>query len=200
MDSSVAGQLGTYTFRISGQLHHRIGSLLPSPQDQPAFAQIFIFGGGGDDEANLRLERSRADLDLVVLRQFQDFLYRYNPYARVFRSAADIIAQEVPRSLRLRSMNDVPGVDHRRYNLPVASDVAVIIEGNGLVGEGGRDIILRREGGGLQRISELHSAYFPLRYPLLFPFGSHQWHHDFRNPTTKREPYPLGFCVFLIEF
>ncbi|CAN7017457.1 unnamed protein product [Brassica rapa subsp. trilocularis] len=34
-----------------------------------------------------------------------------------------------------------------------------------------QDIILESSTGKLQRISELHPAYLPLQYPLLFPFG-----------------------------
>jgi hypothetical protein len=34
---------GMYTFRISGQMYHRIGSLLPqSEQNEPKFAQIYF--------------------------------------------------------------------------------------------------------------------------------------------------------------
>lgn len=164
-----------------------MGSLLPKPGNQPAFAQIFIYGGGPDEEVNLRLESSRADLNVQVLRQFQDFLYAHNPYARVFRSAHDILADAMPQTLRLRNMTNVAGTDHRRYNAPVASDVAAVIDGDGEVGAGGRDIIIRRVGGHLQRISELHSAYLALRYTLLFPYGSNNWHTDFLNPTLRRK-------------
>ena len=48
---------GVYTFRIQGELCHRIGSLPPASMDQPAFAQIYIF------DANLKGDQAdRADL------------------------------------------------------------------------------------------------------------------------------------------
>ena len=34
---------GPYVFRLNGQVHHRIGSLLPSPNKIPKFAELYIF-------------------------------------------------------------------------------------------------------------------------------------------------------------
>ena len=62
----------------------------------------------------------------------------------------------------------------------------MIVDGDGEVGANGQDLVLRRIGGSLQHISELHTAYFALRYPLLFPWGSQQWHEHYRHPTTRR--------------
>ena len=47
----------------------------------------------------------------------------------------------------------------------------------------GRDIILRPRVGGLQRISDLHSAYAPLHYVLLFPLSIAGW-----SPNLKLLP------------
>jgi hypothetical protein len=71
-----------------------------------------------------------------------------------------------------------PGHDRCQYNLPTADEVAVI-----LLGEGGDnvqisqcDIVLQLCAGGLQTISDLHPAYVPLYYVLLFPYGENGWH------------------------
>ena len=34
---------GTYTFRIQGQLHHKIGSLIPNENEEAKFAQIYFY-------------------------------------------------------------------------------------------------------------------------------------------------------------
>ena len=39
-----------------------------------------------------------------------------------------------------------------------------------------RDIVLHNRTGGLQIISDLHPAYTPLYYVLLFPYGENGWH------------------------
>ena len=113
-------------------------------------------------------------------------MYENNPYAQVFQSASATIEAEQPQTLRLRTITGPEAGDHRRYNAPTVDEVAMIVDGDGEVGATGRDLILRRIGGPLQHISELHTAYFALRYPLLFLWGSQQWHEHYRNPTDQR--------------
>ena len=43
---------GVYTFRIRGEMYHRIGSPAPSPREQPRFAQFYIIDT--DNELNNR--------------------------------------------------------------------------------------------------------------------------------------------------
>ncbi|XP_024004894.1 uncharacterized protein LOC112082039 [Eutrema salsugineum] len=62
--------------------------------------------------------------------------------------------------------------DGRTENLPATNEVAALIPNdfNGAVDA--RDIIIEcKKTGNLKRISELHPAYLPLQYPLLFPYG-----------------------------
>src|SRR5579859_8244742 len=42
IDHSVVGQSGIYTFKVQGELVHRIRSLLPHPGEVPRFAQKHI--------------------------------------------------------------------------------------------------------------------------------------------------------------
>ena len=43
VDQSVTAGSGSYSFRISGELHHLSGALLPLDGNQPVFAQIHSF-------------------------------------------------------------------------------------------------------------------------------------------------------------
>ncbi|CAN6802055.1 unnamed protein product [Brassica oleracea] len=61
--------------------------------------------------------------------------------------------------------------DGRTHNLPTANEVAALIPGDFVLNMETRDIVLESTSGKLQRISELHPAYLPLQYPLLFPYG-----------------------------
>lgn len=178
------GQRGVHTFRISGQLSHNIGSLMPLPGNHPGFAQIFVYGGSDHVEAEFRNRHFNNELDPEILQLFQRFMDLHNPYTQVFCSAAAICTEGDTRSLRINTIT-APGRDHRRYNRPTANEVAAIIEGNGQIGARQRDIILERQSRARQRISELHTAYFALRYPLLFPYGSQTWHENFSNQTEE---------------
>lgn len=66
VDQSVANaQNGAYCLRICGRVYHRIGPILPSEDERPAFAQIYIH----DPEAQVRYRRSVfEDLDPFVLK------------------------------------------------------------------------------------------------------------------------------------
>jgi hypothetical protein len=64
------------------------------------------------------------------------------------------------------------GTDGRRYNLPTANEIAVIISGDGSEDVSDKcNIVLRLQGGQLQYISQLSHAYSTLYYVLLFPSG-----------------------------
>ncbi len=50
-----------------------------------------------------------------------------------------------------------------------------------MVGDGSedvdhRDVVVQDRQGGLRRISELHPAYMPMSYALMFPYGEDGWH------------------------
>ncbi|XP_057760443.1 uncharacterized protein LOC130980819 [Arachis stenosperma] len=59
------------------------------------------------------------------------------------------------------------------YNLINGHDskIAALIVGDFDSSDHGRDIIVRSTAGQLQRIYETHALYWPLQYPLLFPYG-----------------------------
>ncbi len=42
VDEAVTNSSGPYSFRISGELHHRMGSLLPGENQKMSYAQLYI--------------------------------------------------------------------------------------------------------------------------------------------------------------
>ncbi|CAG8599584.1 20041_t:CDS:2 [Cetraspora pellucida] len=85
--------------------------------------------------------------------------------------------------------------DPRRYNTPSAAEVAIIMIGNEQEPEPlQRDIVLHLREGRFQQISELHHAYEPLHYVLMFPRGDDGWHpyiplkHSTLSASTIQEP------------
>ena len=49
VDHSVMDGHGPYSFRISGNNYHRIGSLLPAQGQQPKFAQLYVYDTHADE-------------------------------------------------------------------------------------------------------------------------------------------------------
>jgi len=174
-DPSVYGPAGVYTFRIRGELFHLIGSLLPVPPDQPAFAQIYIFDSDPQSQADRRMSHYPGLLDKPTLLALQNMVALHNPYFEAFKMASERLTQCENIALHLKTF-DVPRLDRRLYNQPTASEIAVLMIGTGEeLTSGSRDIVLQSRHGSLRRVSDLHSSYCPLRYPLLFPYGEHGW-------------------------
>jgi hypothetical protein len=190
---------GAPVFTIQGALSHNIGSIEPQVTSAPHFAQIFVVGKGGLPEATYRKQAAlgprpsamaRAKVDPKIILKLQTFMYNHNPYAKLYRHAGDILKQHKPISMILRTVEN-DSLDLRRYNCPSTDDIGIIIEGEG-VPKAPRQIVLHQRSGNLSTISDLHSAYLPLRYPVFFPFGAQQW-----EPTFKTEIKP-GHFMFLL--
>jgi hypothetical protein len=122
-----------------------------------------------------------------IVQQLMDIFYECNPYARKFQRAREILGNSPKATLALIGINR-PGLDNKRYNKPTVKQVATVVAGLGAIVEP-RQIILRQKPGKLKKISDLHLAYFPLRYPFFFPRGSQQWDGLYQawTPQCKRK-------------
>jgi hypothetical protein len=169
---------GVPTYRIHGQLSHRIGSLLPEQtggQCRPMFAQLYIHDTS-NELRNRQAAFASETMQDAILENLQDMLHQYNPYAVAFRNVSALL-RETPGVIQLM-MRIVTSrtKDPRTYNTSTVDEVAAILIGDGSENAARRDIVLRTSLGGLQYINELHPSHMPLQYPLLFPRGEDGWH------------------------
>lgn len=178
IDNNILSGRGPFAFRIHGQTHHRIGSLLPLNGEQPKFAQLYIY----DTAHELRNRRvavanstHEINLDESIIEGLKAVLDEVNPYVQKFRSLKDKFGGQLPQNISIRILSERTK-DARRYNRPSVDEVAALIFDEGSTCHSNRDIILESVSGPLQRISELHPSYMPLQYPLLFPYGEDGWH------------------------
>jgi hypothetical protein len=194
-DMQINNGQGPYVYRIHGALYHRIGSLLPPDGQDPVYAQLYLHDG---NDALQRRMNNHNDLDRDVMRMLQDMLYQSNHFVGVYKQAYEVFNTMPAVQDRIVHLHLDPQTDGRRYNLPTADEVAVIVPGDGSKPTSGRDIILREHTGALMRISECHPAYCPLHYVLMFPFGELGWHYHIpvnrpegarRSKLTMREYY-----------
>ncbi|KAK0589045.1 hypothetical protein LWI29_008903 [Acer saccharum] len=173
VDNTINVGGGPYVYRISGQNHHLMGSLLPATGEKPKFAQLYIYDT--ENEVVNRLQAlsgdntlsSRLEFDIVfeLVKMFDEC----NDLAKVFRMARDRFRASEFIPIRLRLMRSRSN-DSNVYNLPTGSEVAALIVGD-LDDNVMRDIIVEHKSDGLQRISELHPSFMAMQYPLLFPYG-----------------------------
>ena len=164
---------GVYTYKIHGALYHQIGGLMPNDENEPKFAQIYFH----DSSLQYQLERRKElfpNLNEDMFNALLNELHAINPFITVFMTAGTRARNENLSDMIL-TIHNVHGKDMRRYNLPTASEISAII--TDFTTEP-RDIVIKTHEDKLHHISELHAAYDPLQYPLLFPYGEYGWHDN----------------------
>lgn len=90
--------------------------------------------------------------------------------------------------------------DGRVYNLPSTSEVAALVVGISEMEVSFRDIVLQTTGGRIQRINELHPAYIPLQYPLLFIYGEDGYKDDILHNVSTLEKTKVKKRISIREF
>ncbi|KAE8260490.1 hypothetical protein A4X13_0g301 [Tilletia indica] len=181
-DMTVAGQQGVYTFKLQGQVYHQAGSLATSPNSNPCYAQTYFIETDPQTEIGLRINGAtrQHEIDRESVQRIQEELYQNNPYASFLQSATETLSTAEgdghDTAIRILDPGQVGGTDPRTYNRPRASEVAALILHDAHNTPRGRDLMFYYKDGPLQRISELHPAFLPLRFPLLIPYGHFGWY------------------------
>uniref|UniRef100_A0A2N9G847 Helitron helicase-like domain-containing protein n=1 Tax=Fagus sylvatica TaxID=28930 RepID=A0A2N9G847_FAGSY len=173
VDGNINDGKGPYIFRLNGQNHHKIGSLLPIDGHNPRFAQLYIFDTENEVKNRISvMNRSSKHngIDKDVLQALVQMLDENNILVQSFRMARDRFQGSQVRDFKLRLIG-TRSTDGREHNLPSASEIAAIIIGDFDPESGYRDIIVESKEGHLKRINELHPSFMPMQYPLLFPYG-----------------------------
>ncbi|KAK3815334.1 MAG: hypothetical protein J3Q66DRAFT_344374 [Benniella sp.] len=103
VDNKFPGYRGPPTFRIHGELYHRIGSLIPPSNQDPVFSQIYFYDSSYDSQVARRLQfiRQRGqryqtnmndrnrDRDRDIIIKLQEIMSTVNPYAKQFKYQGD---------------------------------------------------------------------------------------------------------------
>ncbi len=127
VDESVTGGPGPYSFRIQGELYHKIRSLWLAKGQWPQFAQLYIHDTKHKHQNHHAVMPS---LDLMMLDQLLTMMYNINLYVKVFKMARDMMATEgAPMDLKLRFIASRTK-DARWYNVPMANEVVALMVGD----------------------------------------------------------------------
>jgi len=166
---------GVYTFRIHGALYHRMGPLDTAPNEQPGWAQLYLYDSR-DERLNLRLDRYDG-LDPATLSNIQDVVEQCNPYMQFYINNSQRLHEDSNLTIRLQIVDPTEqGKDPRTYNRPTTDEVAAIIPVGGASTYIREITLKRRSDEGFQTIPHTSRSYIPLMYPLLFVHGEDGWH------------------------
>ncbi|XP_035843997.1 uncharacterized protein LOC110931558 [Helianthus annuus] len=165
IDKSINRGNALYIFRLSGQNYHNIGNMLPNDGDAPKFSQLYIYDTDNEifnrqnvvGGSNTSFSITENAFDVQIIEELKVMLDTHNALLRLIGKRSK---------------------DGRTYNLPEASEVAALVIGDFTQAVENRDIVVKTKSGRLERISELHSSYLSLQYPLLFPYGEDMYRVD----------------------
>jgi len=178
IDRTMNDGRGPPVFKICGQIHHRIGSLIPPHGRPPKFIQLYVYDTSAEVEnriASLESEDTIAsDLDPTIVQSLVNMLDEHNLFAKQFRMARDRFAGNDTEDFVIRIVGPKNG-DPPQYSLPATDQLAMLVVGDFSCEEFQRDIIVQKQTGDLDQISALHPAFMALQYPLLFPYAERGW-------------------------
>jgi hypothetical protein len=195
IDESVNDGRDPPLFKIFGQLHHRIDSLLPSHDSPPKFIRLYIYDTTNETENRMQCLNGNNQpiekLNPVIVRELAKMLDLHNPFAKKIRMARDRLAECEGDNFIIRIIGAREG-DPVQYSLSTTDQLAMLIVGDFSLGTFKRDIIIETKNRELKRISFLHPAFVPLQYPLLFPYGERGFQvgvlYNRVNPTEQKNP------------
>lgn len=190
IDHSVNKGRGPYTFRISGQSYHKIGSLLPIEGTQPKYAQLYFYDTQNETRNRMSVftdNQAKEITDETIVTSLINMLNKFSSVAKAFRMARDWCIQNKSADFELRLLRK--RTTSRQYNTPHVSEVAALVTSDFGQSTTSRDIIVNKKTSGLKRISELHPLYMTLKYPLLFPYRETGFHEEipYHKNSGKRK-------------
>ena len=172
IDTSARDSHDPHIFKINGQVHYLLGSLLPVDNNYPRFAQLYLY----DTENKIQNRMSTVSFDEcskiiteTIIKILIKMLDENNILVQLFQTIRDWHKETSIAYIKIRPIGR-QNLNSNQYDLPTSNDIGGLIVGD--IGEykKGTDIIVKSKSNNLQRITKLHPSYMSLQYPLLFPY------------------------------
>ena len=143
--------------------------MLPNDNETSKFLQIYILDDSDQVKSRMTISNN-FELKPTLMYMFEETLYNYNKYIRELKSAYQYARQQNLQNYSIAILENMraQGEHERRHNAPTCKEVAILMPNEPV---GHLDIVICSKTNELRRIYELHQAYDPLQYPLLFPTG-----------------------------
>lgn len=193
---------GPYVFKISGQLCHRIGSLLSQEGKRPEYAQLYSF----DTQNELRNRMQVATYAKSTFRPNEEIvaaliqmLNDHNPIVQLFRTARDRLSKNSSDQYCIRLFGD-PDKHGDIFSAPVASEVVGLVVGDLGTSDVGRGLLVEDQAGNLHKVGEKHCKFMAMQYPILFPYGEDGYHESIRYRQCRRSSAIKRKNVTMVEY
>ncbi|GJV34720.1 ATP-dependent DNA helicase PIF1-like protein [Tanacetum coccineum] len=143
IDHSINTGRALYTFRISGQIYHQMGSLIPNEGTQPKFAQLYFFYTQNEvrNRQTAFINKDTSDgVDQQIVRGLIQMLDHYSSIVKAFRMARDWCNTHNLVNFHLVLHSDRKST--RQYNVLTVYKVVVVILNDFEEGLPTRDVIM----------------------------------------------------------
>jgi len=188
---------------ISGSVYHKLGSIdIEGIERKPCFMQTYFYEG-----ANIGDLTKNTPQELELLGLIRNEIKKINTIYNGIRNPLSIHEQmfkgNVPERAFLVLKNEPLSVrnDPRTYALPSCQEVSCLNVVQ--VGEltSSRPIVINYDSGPLQIVNSFHSAYDPLCYSILHPFGEKGWtFHELQGPNSTKRLSARAFYAYRLHF
>jgi hypothetical protein len=172
---------GVFTFRISGQVMHKIGPVFPTNNKAPGFSQIYFYDP--EMQATIRNNVFKNKLSKSRLKELEAWISTLNPFSGIYKTMREHETIDPSDNLTFFIRGDITHSSGNKrqyqYDRPTSTEIAVLFPGSGDACDRSRDIILETfeadPNRPYTRIWETHPSYDPLYYVLMHPAGEHGW-------------------------
>ena len=182
---------------FEGKVSQMYGPLLAENGEEPKFAQLYILDPSTQHTTRIKnmslpasLSKEQVRIITQTMQKLQTLLREVNPFVKDFLHICEIPDDQLKNGQIVLSCKkeDRPKDSHeRRYNpQQCLSEVSI------LTNSVPSDVVLRKRGGGLKYIYDLHPDANPLHFVLLFPFGTPGYSeflkHNDKNKKKRVSP------------
>lgn len=199
IDDSINNGRGPYVFRVTGQVYHNLGGLVPPDGRTPKFAQLYMYDGQEVINHRVNFTSKKEKIDAGIVEALDDMLTRDNVLVGIFRQLREWFNEvdHVPVHLKLFQKRTTDG---RFQNMLTENDYefAGLVVDNDFANH--RDIVVHHKRFGLQHINELHPCYMSLQYPLLFPYGEDGYRTNIKHRNVESTDYRRNGTVSIREY
>lgn len=193
IDNKINRGRAPWTFKLSGQNYHLIGSICPVKGETPKYCQLYVYDTENEIENRKNAVPGSDTTDPDIVQGLLLMLNEHNALVHSFRMARDRFQNNEPEECELTLLSS-SSASGRPNSIGPSNEVGALIVGDLQDSCGWRDIIVQKKNKKLKRIFETNMHFMQLQYPLLFPFGDQGFHPEIplrtkqSNKRTKVDP------------
>lgn len=177
IDNRINRGRAPYTFKLSGQNYHLIGSICPVKGETPKYCQLYVYDTENELENRKNAIPGSDVTDPDIVHGLLLMLNEHNSLVHGFRMARDRFKNNEPEECKLTLLSSFSS-SGRPNPVGPSNEVGVLIVGDLQNTCGWRDIVVQTKNKKLKRIYETNRHFMQLQYPLLFPFGDDGFHPE----------------------